>query len=65
MMQVIEKWTMQHTMDECLAMLDQAGIPSARFRDPAEALSDSDLADRGRRRRIQGRQRPVADVGCA
>ncbi len=47
MMQVIEKWTMQHTMDECLAMLDQAGIPSARFRDPAEALDDPDLADRG------------------
>ena len=47
MMQVIEKWTMQHTMDECLAMLDQAGIPSARFRDPAEALGDPDLADRG------------------
>jgi len=47
MMQVIEKWTLQHTMDECLAMLDRTGIPSARFRDPAEALDDPNLADRG------------------
>ncbi|RZI38513.1 CoA transferase, partial [Herbaspirillum sp. HC18] len=31
MMQVIERWTMQHTVDECLAALNRAGIPSARF----------------------------------
>jgi CoA:oxalate CoA-transferase len=37
----------QHTMDECLAVLDRAGVPSARFRDPAEALDDPDLAGRG------------------
>lgn len=47
MMQVVEKWTMQHTVEECLAALDRAGIPSARFRDPAEALNDPYLADRG------------------
>jgi CoA:oxalate CoA-transferase len=47
MMQVMEKWTMQHTADECLAVLDRAGIPSARFRDPAEALDDPYLAGRG------------------
>lgn len=47
MMQVIEKWTMQHTMDECLAALDRAGVPSARFRDPVETLNDPDLAERG------------------
>jgi CoA:oxalate CoA-transferase len=47
MMQVIEKWTMRHTMDECLALLGCAGVPSARFRDPAEALDDADLAERG------------------
>lgn len=47
MMQVVEKWTTQHTVEECLAALDRAGIPSARFRDPAEALNDPYLADRG------------------
>jgi CoA:oxalate CoA-transferase len=55
MMQVIEKWTMQHTMDECLAALGNAGVPSARFRDPAEALHDPSLADRGT-------FSPIADV---
>ncbi|HMM88072.1 CaiB/BaiF CoA transferase family protein [Bradyrhizobium sp.] len=47
MMAIIEQWTMQHTADECLAALDKAGIPSARFRHPSEALDDANLADRG------------------
>jgi len=47
MMAVIEQWTMQHTADECLAALDGAGIPSARFRHPSEALDDASLAERG------------------
>jgi crotonobetainyl-CoA:carnitine CoA-transferase CaiB-like acyl-CoA transferase len=55
MMQVIEKWTMQHTIDQCLAELGRSGVPSARFRDPAEALDDPDLADRGT-------FAPIADV---
>jgi CoA:oxalate CoA-transferase len=55
MMQVIEKWTLQRTMDQCLAALGDAGVPSARFRDPAEALDDPDLADRGT-------FAPIADV---
>ena len=55
MMQVIEKWTLQHTIDECLAALGDAGVPCARFRDPAEALDDPNLADRGT-------FAPIADV---
>jgi CoA:oxalate CoA-transferase len=47
MMQVVERWTMQHSVDDCLAALDRAGIPSARFRDPAETLDDPYLAARG------------------
>jgi CoA:oxalate CoA-transferase len=47
MMQVIEKWTSRHTVDECMAALDRAGIPSARFRDPAQTLDDPNLAGRG------------------
>jgi len=41
MMQVIEKWTVQHTMQECLAKLDRAGVPSARFRDPRRGVGRS------------------------
>jgi crotonobetainyl-CoA:carnitine CoA-transferase CaiB-like acyl-CoA transferase len=47
MMQVVERWTAQHSVDECLTALDRAGIPSARFRDPADTLHDPHLAERG------------------
>lgn len=55
MMQVVERWTMLHTVDECLAALDGAGIPSARFRDPASALQDPHLS-------VRGVFAPIADV---
>ncbi len=47
MMQVVEKWTERHTVDECLAALDAAGVPCARYRDPGAALSDPHLLARG------------------
>jgi CoA:oxalate CoA-transferase len=47
MMQVVERWTSQHTVDECMSALDRAGIPSARFRDPAQTLDDPNLSARG------------------
>lgn len=47
MMQVVEKWTERHTADECLAALDAAGVPCARYRDPGAALSDPHLLARG------------------
>src|SRR5262249_31068780 len=47
MMKIIEQWTLQHTADDCLAALESAGIPGARFRDPSEALEDANLAQRG------------------
>jgi crotonobetainyl-CoA:carnitine CoA-transferase CaiB-like acyl-CoA transferase len=47
MMQAVERWTAQHSVDECLAALDRAGIPSARFRDPADTLHDPHLSERG------------------
>ena len=58
MMQIVERWTKQHTANECLAALDRAGIPSARFRDPGETLDDPHLAARGV-------FAPVADVAGA
>ena len=47
MMQVIEKWTERHTVTECTAALDRAGVPSAVYRDPGAALTDPHLLQRG------------------
>ena len=47
MMQVVEKWTERHTVDECMAALDAAGVPCARYRDPGGALTDPHLLARG------------------
>ncbi|WP_283807965.1 CaiB/BaiF CoA transferase family protein [Bradyrhizobium macuxiense] len=47
MMQVIEKWTERHTVAECIAALDRAGVPCAEYRDPGAALSDPHLLQRG------------------
>ncbi|MCK1709285.1 MULTISPECIES: CoA transferase [unclassified Bradyrhizobium] len=47
MTQVIEKWTERHTVRECMAALDRAGVPSAEYRDPAATLSDAHLLERG------------------
>ena len=47
MMQVVEKWTGRHSVDECIAALDAAGVPCARYRDPGAALTDPHLVARG------------------
>jgi CoA:oxalate CoA-transferase len=47
MMQVVERWTERHTVDECMAALDAAGVPCARYRDPGAALTDPHLLARG------------------
>jgi crotonobetainyl-CoA:carnitine CoA-transferase CaiB-like acyl-CoA transferase len=47
MMQVVEKWTGHHSVDECIAALDAAGVPCARYRDPGAALTDPHLVARG------------------
>ncbi len=47
MMQVIGKWTERRTVDECIAALDAAGVPCARYRDPGSALTDPHLLERG------------------
>jgi CoA:oxalate CoA-transferase len=47
MMQVIEMWTQRHTVKECMAALDRAGVPSAVYRDPGAALTDPHLLQRG------------------
>ncbi|QIG98927.1 MULTISPECIES: CaiB/BaiF CoA transferase family protein [unclassified Bradyrhizobium] len=47
MMQVIEQWTERHTIAECVAALDRAGVPCAEYRAPGAALSDPHLRQRG------------------
>jgi crotonobetainyl-CoA:carnitine CoA-transferase CaiB-like acyl-CoA transferase len=47
MMQVVEQWTRRHTVDECMAALDAAGVPCARYRDPGATLTDPHLRARG------------------
>jgi crotonobetainyl-CoA:carnitine CoA-transferase CaiB-like acyl-CoA transferase len=46
MMQVVEKWTERHSVDECMAALDAAGVPCARYRDPDATLTDPHLLAR-------------------
>jgi CoA:oxalate CoA-transferase len=47
MMQVIERWTERHTVEQCMSALEKAGVPSAVYRDPGAALTDTHLLQRG------------------
>jgi CoA:oxalate CoA-transferase len=47
MMHVIEKWTERHTVKDCIAALDRAGVPCAEYRDPGATLTDPHLLQRG------------------
>ena len=47
MMQVIEQWTQRHTVRDCMAALEKAGVPAAEYRDPGAALNDPHLLQRG------------------
>lgn len=47
MMKLVEKWTECHTLSECIAALDRAGVPCAEYRDPGAALTDPHLIQRG------------------
>jgi crotonobetainyl-CoA:carnitine CoA-transferase CaiB-like acyl-CoA transferase len=64
MMQVVEKWTEQRTADECLAALDAAGVPCARYRDPGAALADPHLLARGSFATIADRAGEFAGVNA-
>jgi CoA:oxalate CoA-transferase len=47
MMGLVEKWTERHTVKDCIAALDRAGVPCAEYRDPGAALTDPHLLQRG------------------
>jgi CoA:oxalate CoA-transferase len=47
LMEGIEAWSRTLTTGQCLAALNQAGVPSSAYRTVAQALSDPQLAHRG------------------
>ncbi len=47
MMQLIEQWTRPRRMAEVIGALEAAGVPCARYAEPADTLSDPELIDRG------------------
>jgi CoA:oxalate CoA-transferase len=47
LMEAVASWTSTRSSDECLKLLSEAGVASARYRTPAEVLTDEQLAHRG------------------
>lgn len=47
MMAVVEQWTCQRPLAECLGALEAAGVPCAAYNEPGDALTDPHLIDRG------------------
>jgi len=53
MMRVVEQWTCTRSTAEVLATLEAAGVPCARYNEPAAALDDPELIERGLFQRVQ------------
>jgi len=47
MMAVVEQWTSQRSVAECLAQLDAAGVPCSTYLDPGDQLQDAHAIERG------------------
>jgi CoA:oxalate CoA-transferase len=47
LMDGVEAWSRQLSTEQCLAALNQSGVPSSAYRTVAQALSDPQLAHRG------------------
>ncbi len=47
MMEIVEQWTRQRTVAECLQVLEAAGVPCAHYAEPADTLQDVALKERG------------------
>ncbi len=47
MMAIVEQWTCQRPLAECLSALEAAGVPCAAYNEPGDALTNQHLADRG------------------
>jgi CoA:oxalate CoA-transferase len=55
MMAIVERWSCERSVAECLALLEAAGVPCSAYGDPADALANPELIERG----VFG---PVADA---
>ena len=53
MMEVVERWTRDHPATEVLRRLEAAGVPCARYNEPADALNDLVLVERGAFSRVE------------
>ncbi len=53
MMQVVERWTRAHPSAEVLRRLEAAGVPCARYNEPADVLTDPALIARGAFSRVE------------
>ncbi len=53
MMQVVEQWTRGRPAAEVLRRLEAAGVPCARYNEPADALNDPALVERGAFSRVE------------
>jgi crotonobetainyl-CoA:carnitine CoA-transferase CaiB-like acyl-CoA transferase len=47
MMDVVEGWTRERSIVECVRLLDKAGVPCSAYADPADTLTDAHLIERG------------------
>ncbi len=47
MMEVVEQWTRQRSVAECLQLLEAAGVPCAHYAEPGDTLQDAALQERG------------------
>jgi crotonobetainyl-CoA:carnitine CoA-transferase CaiB-like acyl-CoA transferase len=47
LMAEIETWSCTRALDECIATLSAGGVPCSRYADPADALANPHLAQRG------------------
>jgi crotonobetainyl-CoA:carnitine CoA-transferase CaiB-like acyl-CoA transferase len=53
MMKIVEGWTRERTVAECVVAFEAAGVPCARYADPGDALQDAHLRERGVFQRVQ------------
>jgi len=47
MMAVVEGWTRERGVADCIAALEAAGVPCSTYREPGDAFADPQLAERG------------------
>jgi crotonobetainyl-CoA:carnitine CoA-transferase CaiB-like acyl-CoA transferase len=52
MMDVVEGWTRERSVAECVGVLDQAGVPCSAYADPGDTLTDPHLIQRGLFQRV-------------